>query len=341
MKQGLLLLNLGSPDSPSVKDVRRYLNQFLMDEYVIDVPYILRALIVKCFVLPFRPKKSAEAYSEVWTERGSPLITISQDYYEGVKKQLNVPTELAMRYGNPSIPSALKKLKEAGVQKLLVFPLYPHYAMSTTLTGQVEVESQIKKLNYNIETKYIEPFYEDKNYIEILSETISSFVKKKSFEHLIFSYHGLPERHLRKTDPTKEHCMKVSDCCNNPSVAHSKCYKAQTVKTTDGVVKTLGLAPNQYTIAYQSRLGSDPWIKPFTEDTVIKLAKEGKKHIHVVCPAFVADCLETLEEIQMGLQETFEENGGETLTLIPCLNVNQKWIDLSVNWVNDSLKELV
>ncbi len=330
--QAILLLNLGSPNSPNTKDVRTYLDEFLMDPYVIDLPYLLRALIVKGLILPSRPKQSAKAYASIWTEDGSPLIVISQLVSQSLADQIEKPVVLAMRYGNPSITDTLKTLFEQHtISKLLVIPLYPQYAMSTVKTGIVAVENAINKLKPSTKIQVLPPFYQDDDYIAALSANTALYLQEE-YDHLLFSYHGLPERHLTKTDPTNQHCLKQADCCKTDSVAHATCYRHQCFKTTEKLVNALDIPPEKYSVAFQSRLGKAKWLEPYTENTIKQLAHQGVKKLLVICPAFVADCIETLEEIGIRGQEIFQENGGDALQLIPCLNNHPKWIETLATW---------
>ena len=332
-----LLINLGSPNSPAVKDVRVYLRQFLMDELVIDVPFLFRWIIVNLIILVFRPRKSAAAYKTIWTEEGSPLVVTSLKFGESVKKKSNIPVEMVMRYGNPSIESGLLLLNDQveSLEELFIIPMYPHYADSTWKTALEEVKSQLKKHKLAPRLKVIKPFYNHDTYIDLLSNSIKPYLNKP-YDHILFSYHGLPERHLRKADPTGMVCLKQDKCCESthPNV-HATCYRAQTVKMTELISKQLKLNPNKFSICFQSRLGSDPWTTPNTEDELIRIAKEGKKRLLIVCPAFTVDCLETLEEICEEGKELFIESGGTSFTYIPCLNLNEGFIDLVSDWIKD------
>jgi ferrochelatase len=317
---GLLLLNLGSPDSQSVRDVRRYLGEFLMDERVIDAPYLVRSVIVKGFILPFRPKRSAHAYNMVWTKEGPPLKVITEAFRKEIELLVDMPVAIAMRYGNPTPQAALAELK--GVSQLYIAPLYPHYAMSSYETA---VEHVLKSIDKTIQIKVLKPFYSEENYIDCVAETIRPFLKS----HLLFSYHGLPVRHLKKSTP---HCYTNSDCCSIPS---STCYKHQVIQTSNLVAQKLHLSKDQYSISFQSRLGRDEWIKPFTVELLQSYPSKGIKDLVVVCPAFVADCLETLEEIAMTGKEIFMKAGGESFTVVPCLNTFKPWVKTFASWCND------
>lgn len=327
-KKAVMLINLGSPDSPSVSDVRKYLDEFLMDEDVIDLPYFLRAIVVKGFILPFRPQKSAEAYQSVWWKEGSPLIVISKNVQKKLQEKVNFPVALAMRYGNPSIKSTFQNLlqQHPDLKEILIIPLYPHYAKSSTKTALSQANRVRKIIAPQVHISSIQSFFDEPNYIEALSSSIQPFLKE-NFDYYLFSYHGLPERHIRKTDITKNHCLKVENCCKTKSPAHEFCYRHQTLITTQKVTAQLGILAHQFGLSFQSRLGQDAWLKPFTEPELERLARSGVKKLAVICPAFVSDCLETIEEIGIRGKAIFRKAGGQDLTLIPCLNENDAWIN--------------
>ena len=321
---GVLLVNLGSPDSPSVPDVRRYLREFLMDERVMDVSWPLRWFIVNCCILPARPKQSAEAYHQIWSDNGSPLISISRKVQQLLQQRLRIPVELAMRYQNPSIASAISNLQAQKVTDLAVVPLFPHYAMSSFETAVERVKEVAKKLTPEMRVTIADPYFEDPHYISALVSSAAPY-KENPFDHLLFSFHGLPERHLRKSDPTCNHCLKVENCCEVLSTAHATCYRAQCFATAREFVRR-SWTPS-YSVAFQSRLGKDPWMQPYTDQELVRLARIGVKRLLVICPAFVADCLETIEEIGMRGREIFLGAGGHEYTLIPCLNDHPLWLD--------------
>lgn len=331
-----LMVNLGSPDSTETKDVKKYLGEFLMDERVIDVPYWLRSFLVKGIILNTRPRKSAKAYRKIWWEEGSPLIVISERLHKKVEERVDVPLYLAMRYGNPSIKSVLKTIKEEHplVTDILLIPLYPHYAMSSYETVEVKVREELEMIGNEVNLEVVKPFYNDDDYIKLLSNKIATY-HPEDYDQLLFSYHGIPERHVRKTDPSGSHCLKVEDCCHKPHPCQAFCYRHQTSKMTDLVNDKLGLPPEKVATSYQSRLGSDPWLQPFTDKRLEALPKEGVKKLLIVCPAFVSDCLETLEEIEMEGQEEFLEYGGEEFKMVPCLNDDDEWADLLSKWILD------
>ncbi|MCE0499472.1 MAG: ferrochelatase [Methylacidiphilales bacterium] len=327
-QKGVLLVNLGSPDSPSVPDVRKYLREFLMDGRVLDAPWPVRWCVVNLTILPKRPVESAEAYQKVWTLEGSPLVVTSRHVQRELQRRLgdHLTVELAMRYQNPGIESALLNLRSKGVQELLVFPLFPHYAMSSFETAVVRVQELAARLAPEMRLEIAAPFYRDPDYIAALVAGASDYLKS-GYDHLLFSFHGLPERHLRKADPTGAHCLQAANCCETPSIAHDTCYRAQCFATVRAFVEQAGLPSQKVSISFQSRLGRDPWLKPYTDHELERLAQSGVKKLLVMCPAFVADCLETLEEIAMRGRESFIESGGETFTFIPCLNEHPRWLD--------------
>lgn len=329
-------MNLGSPDSTEVKDVRKYLMQFLMDERVIDYPYIFRLLLVGGIIVPFRAPKSAEAYKSVWTKDGSPLIVLTKQLQEALQPKVEEPVEIAMRYGNPTMEYAFDKLTERqpGLEEVIAIPLYPHYAMSSYETA-VEYAKEIhKKRKYSFSLSFIKPFYNEPDYIHALTESIKPYLKQE-YDQVLFSYHGLPQRHMTKADPTKNHCLKVMNCCEMPSPAHATCYRHQCWTTTQLIVHNLNIPAGKVGFSFQSRLGSEEWLKPYTALRLQELPKEGVKKLIILCPAFVSDCLETLEEIAMEGKETFLHAGGETFTVIPCLNVHPLWVQSLVTWVKD------
>ena len=318
MSKGVLLVNLGSPDSPSVPDVRRYLNEFLMDGRVIDVAWPIRRFVVG-MILINRPKESGHAYEKIWTKDGSPLVVTSKHVQAAVQKRVNVPVELAMRYQNPSIESAVKNLADKGVQDMLLIPLFPHYAMSSYESAVVRVQEVVAKLAPLMKLTVQPPYFEHPDFIAALVASAAEFLKK-DYDHLLFSYHGIPERHLRKSDPTGCHCLQVENCCEVASPAHARCYRAQCFATTREFVKLAGVPKEKYSVSFQSRLGKDPWLKPYTDYELPRLAQEGKKKMLVICPAFVSDCLETIEEIGMRGCEEFKAGTGQEFTRIHCLN---------------------
>ena len=339
-KRAVLLVNLGSPDSTSVHDVRRYLREFLGDERVLDLPAAARWLLLEGIILRTRPKKSAHAYKEVWTEQGSPLIVTSQSVRDKLAAQLGAttPVYLAMRYGQPSVASVIAQIAADGVQEVLLFPQNPHYAMSSWETVVVKVYEEAARLAPQLRINSVQPYYADPDYIEALYAVTAPYLEKPH-DHLLFSYHGIPQRHLKKADSSKAHCLTVPDCCNTCSPLHATCYRAQIFATTRALVARAGLSADKYSVSFQSRLAGEPWLTPFTDFELARLPKEGRKHLLVICPAFVADCLETLEEIRGQGKETFMKAGGETFEQIPCLNDQAAYISFLAGRVNRWLAE--
>ena len=332
--KGVLLVNLGSPDSPTAKDVKPYLDEFLMDERVIDVPKILRNILVRGIILQTRPKKSAKAYAKIWWDEGSPLIVISKRFAKKLKAHTEMPVALGMRYGTITIKNALQELNDKGVDEVLVVPLYPHYAMSSYETVVVKVMEEQNQFFPEMQLTTLPAFYKNSDYIKVLSQSIAEGLEDFEYDHILFSYHGIPERHIRKSDPTKYHCKIDGSCCSINSVAHNTCYRHQVYETTELVKAELQLPEEKVSSSFQSRLAGDPWLKPYTDYEFERLAKEGKKRLAVITPAFVSDCLETLEEIAMEGKEQFEEAGGADYKHIPCLNDSDDWAKVMAKWVN-------
>ena len=335
---GLLLINLGTPESTSKKDVKNYLEEFLMDERVIDIDYWKRWLLIKGIVLNNRPAKSAEAYKKVWTKEGSPLMVHSVNLARKVQEHLGeeIYVSLAMRYGNPSISHTIKDLKEKGITKLVVLPLYPQHAMSSTETVVEKVKEEVQKQNATWEMKIIPAFYNEERYIKNLSDSIAREINITDYDKIVFSYHGIPERQVLKTDTTKSHCKIDGSCCNTPSPAHKTCYRHQSFETTKCVVNQLNWKEDQVINTFQSRLGRAEWLKPYNALTLGELPSKGVKKIAVVMPAFVADCLETLEEMRMEGKEIFLGAGGERFDVVTCLNDDDNWAKTISEWAKEA-----
>ncbi len=331
--KGVLLVNLGSPDSTSPKDVRSYLDQFLMDKRVIDIPYALRTLLVKGIILNTRPKKSAKAYQSIWWEEGSPLIVISERLTQKVASKVALPVELAMRYKNPSIEYGMQELVKKGVDEIFVVPLYPQYAMSTIETVVAEVVRVQKKRFPKVKLNYLKPFYNHPEYIKVLANSIQKHLPE-SFDKLLFSYHGVPLRHITKKD-TKDTKRVKKIYFGKETVKEETCYQTHCYKTTELVQKELGLNDDQLFLSFQSRLGMNEWLQPYTDKTVKGFPSKGVEKLVVVTPAFVSDCLETLEEIGEEAKEFFLENGGKEFTVVPCLNDDEEWADLLGKWITE------
>ena len=325
MSKGVLLVNLGSPDSAAVGDVRRYLREFLMDGRVIDVVWPLRALIVG-MVLINRPKQSVAAYHKIWTPGGSPLIVMSRRVQARLQERVTTaPVELAMRYGSPSIQEAVRRLAEEKVDEVLLIPLFPHYAMSSYETAVERVKKVAAWVAPNMRIEVQPPCGDAPDYIAALAASARNHLEA-GYDHLLFSFHGLPERHLRKSDPTGRHCLTALDCCNVASPAHATCYRAQCFKTVAAFVKQAAVPAGKYSVSFQSRLGRDSWLMPYTDMELAELPGRGIKKLLVICPAFVSDCLETLEEIGIRGRAAFLSAGGKEFALVPCLNEHPLWL---------------
>ena len=323
--RGVLLVNLGSPDSPSVADVRRYLREFLMDGRVLDAPWPIRFGVVHFAILPFRPKLSAEAYEKIWTPAGSPLIVTSRHVRDALQRRVSVPVALAMRYQNPSIPVAIAELIAEGVDDILLIPMFPHYAMSSYETAVVRVREVLARQAPGARLRVQPPYFDHPDYIAALVASAADYLRT-DFDHLLISFHGIPERHLRKADPTGGHCLAEPDCCEGSSPAHATCYRAQCLRTVAAFTRPAGIPAERFSVSFQSRLGREPWLKPYTDFELVRLAQAGVHRLLVMCPAFVSDCLETLEEISIRGRESFRAAGGAELTRIPCLNEHPAWI---------------
>jgi protoporphyrin/coproporphyrin ferrochelatase len=334
---GILLVNLGTPASTAIADVRRYLNEFLMDPYVLDVSWPARRAIVSGFILPFRPKRSSEAYAKVWDAAGpgtgSPLLHYSRLLTGAVGERLGVPCELGMRYGQPSLASALARLEARGVTEVLLVPLYPQFADSTCSTT---VRAVTDLAGGGMKLHVLPPFYARPGFIDCLAATVREHLPAR-WDHLLLSYHGLPERHVTRADPTGSHCLRSPDCCAVRSPAHATCYRHQCFRTSELLADALGIEPARFTVSFQSRLGRLPWLEPYTDHTLAALPGNGVKHLVVACPAFVADNLETLEEIGLAGRKTFLSAGGESFTLVPCLNDRGDWVEALAGWCREAM----
>lgn len=340
---GLLLVNLGTPDAPRPREVRRYLREFLSDPRVIDLPAPLRALLLHLIILPVRPRRSAEAYAKVWTERGSPLLFHSQDLAAAVQARLG-PTwrvELAMRYGSPSVSSALQALLDPhsrggprpAIERLVILPLYPQYSSAATGSSLEAIFRVLSSRWVMPSVQVIEPFFDDPGFIRAFVARGRPILESVRPDHVLFSFHGLPERHLTKAEDCGSYCLQKADCCAEVGPQNQSCYRAQCFATARRIAHELSLSPAGYTVCFQSRLGRTPWIRPFTDVVLPELRQKGARRIAVFCPAFVADCLETLEEIGMRARAQFVAEGGEELVLVPSLNATPEWVDAVVGLV--------
>ena len=330
MKRVIVLANIGTPDSPTPADVGVYLRQFLMDRDVIPFPFPLRWLLVNALIVPRRRHTSSALYKKIWSERGSPLRYLSQDLAREMQNNLPIANsvEVAMRYGSPSIEEVLLKVKDA--EYIDVVPMFPQYAGATTGSIKKECLRIGAELGITNKISFVPEFYAEDFYIDSLVEKILPV--HESIDHLLFSFHGLPEKLIAQQNV--EHCLRKSNCCDNISQANSKCYRAQCFATTARVAGRLKLSQDKYSISFQSRLGRGEWIKPYTEDSVRELARKGVARLGIVCPAFLIDCLETLEEIAIGMREVFLQEGGKELVFIPCLNADPQWNRRFSEWIN-------
>jgi protoporphyrin/coproporphyrin ferrochelatase len=324
VSKGVLLVNLGSPDSTSVGDVRRYLREFLMDGQVMDVAWPLRALIVGMILIK-RSKQSAEAYRKIWMPEGSPLIATNWHIQAELQKCVDVPVELAMRYQKPSISNAIRDLHKHDVDELFLIPLFPHYATSSYESAVERVKEVVAKLAPQMRIVVQPPFFDSPDYITALVASAGNYLQR-GYDHLLFSFHGVPERQIKKSDPTGSHCLAKGNCCEVANPAHATCYRAQCLKTVAAFVAKTGIPAGKFSVSFQSRLGHSPWLKPYTDIVLAELPNRGVKKLSVICPTFVSDCLETLEEINIRGRQTFLNAGGEEFTLIPCLNKHPLWI---------------
>jgi ferrochelatase len=334
-RTGVLLVNLGTPDSPRVADVRRYLREFLGDPRVIDIPAALRWLLLYGVILPFRPRRSAAAYACIWREEGSPLLLHSRAFAAALAEKLGdeFAVELGMRYGAPAIADALARLESRGVTHIVALPLFPQYASSSSGSAlQRILECVAERWNVpDIET--LGPFYDEPGFIEALADLAKPQLDDFEPDHVVMSFHGLPERQVRKSDTSGRHCLAGEDCCDRISDTNRFCYRAHCFATARLLAAALGLPDAGYSVAFQSRLGRTPWIRPYTDLLLPELAKRGVRRVAFLCPSFVADCLETLEEIGIRGREQWRELGGSDLLLVPCLNADPAWVEAVAGWI--------
>ncbi len=328
-KKGILLVNLGTPDSPSTANVRKYLKQFLMDGRVIDVNPVLRNVLVKGVIVPFRGPKSAKLYKEIWNDdTGSPLMHYSILQAKALQAQLgdSYQVELAMRYQSPSIKSALDKLRDAQVDSIKVIPMFPHYASASTGSVMQDVMEQISQWLTIPHVSFVNSFYNHPLMIKTFVENGRKY-QPETYDHVLFSFHGLPQRQLVKSDHSQQHCQKITDCCKIINENNKFCYSAQCYNTAQLIAQELQITNDKYTVCFQSRLGKTPWVQPYTNEVLKECAAKGYKKLLVFCPAFVADCLETVYEVTVEYGEEFKEMGGQHLQLVESLNDNPMWIE--------------
>jgi len=331
-REALLLINLGTPELPTAKSLRPYLREFLSDPRVLDVGSWKRWIVLNLFILPFRPRRSAEAYEKIWTSEGSPLLLHGRALVEKVRARLggSVLVELAMRYGRPSIPQALERLYREAVQRIVVFPLYPQYSSAATGSSLERVYREAARF-WNVPyLVVVPPFYDHPAFLEATADLARPLLERASAEKVFFSFHGVPERQILKGDRTGRTCLATADCCERLSAANRDCYRAQCFETARLLAKRLGIPPERRVVCFQSRLGRDPWIRPYTDEAIREAARSGVRRAAILSPAFVADCLETLEELGIRAVEQFRSEGGEHLEVVPCLNATDPWADAVV-----------
>ena len=333
--EGVLLINLGSPKELSKKSVRQYLRVFLSDDNVVDLPKFFQQFILRLFILPFRPKNTLEAYEKIWTKEGSPLIISTESIANKLSQKTGWNVEYAMRYEEPSIEKALHNFKKNEINKIYVISLYPHNAMATTVTTELETRNVAMNVSNDFELIFTKPFFDNDEYINAIANSIKPYIENESFDKIVFSYHGIPKRQAIKTDETGKHCFSTPNCCEVKNDGSKDCYRSHTRIASDLTAKKLGLNNEQWEIAYQSRIGPG-WLTPFTDKRLAKLPEEGNKNIAILCPSFISDCLETLEEIDIRGRETFMNAGGENMTYIPCLNDSEDTVNLIENLVRAS-----
>jgi ferrochelatase len=334
---GVLLVNLGTPDAPQAPEVRRYLREFLSDPRVLDISPLGRWLLLNLIILPRRPARSAEAYRKIWGPDGSPLLSHSRALCERVRAELpEYEVVLAMRYGNPSIAAGLKQLRDRGCDRVVVFPLYPQYAASSTGSSVEAVYREAAGLWNTPYLTVVPPFYVDPGFIDAFAAVGAPALAEFRPDHVLYSFHGLPERHMHKSDVSGTHCLRSDDCCAQIVSANRHCYRAQCYATARALTGRLGLDPATTSVSFQSRLGRAVWIRPYTDIVLPELARRGVKRVAVFCPAFVADCLETLEEIGIRAEADFKAAGGEALTLVPSLNAHPAWVSAAVDLIREA-----
>lgn len=336
---GLLLVNVGTPDAPTPSAVRRFLREFLSDPRVMDINPVGRFLLLRLVILPFRPRRSAHAYRQIWTEGGSPILVHGRALASEVQRRLGDSwhVELAMRYGEPSIAEAFEAFERARVDHAVVLPLFPQRAASTTDTAIEAVHREARRRAESLRLTFVDAFHDRDDFLAAFAAVGRPALDSTDADHVLFSFHGLPERHVRKADPSGHHCLATPDCCNSIAVVNRDCYRAQCFATARALANVLALDRGQWTTCFQSRLGRVPWIEPHTDAVIARLAAGGARRLAVFCPAFVADCLETLEEIGIRARASFVAAGGEELTLVPSLNSSAAWIDAVANMATEAV----
>jgi ferrochelatase len=340
-RTGVLLINIGTPDDATPEAVGRYLREFLMDGYVLDMPFWKRWFLVNRIIVPRRKYDSAKHYQEIQTDEGSPLMFHTKRFAASLSTELanrdgDYVVEIGMRYGNPSIGAALSRLKASSVNRVVVMPLYPQYTQSSFLTATVETKKRARQIGLESQLSFVDPFYDDKRFIKAWAQRVEEHLGERELDHVVFSYHGIPVRHIKKLDPSGGHCLGSSDCCAQISVVNQNCYRAQCFATSGAIARELGLEADRFTTCFQSQFGRDVWIGPNLDDRLRELPGRGLKRVAVLCPSFVADCLETVEEIGIRGSEDFMQAGGKELTLVPCLNSDPAWITAAADLITNS-----
>ncbi len=331
-EKGILLAALGSPETPTLRAVRRYLRRFLMDGFVLDLPLPLRALLVNLLIVPFRAPKTLRSYKTIWTSEGPPLTATVKRLAEKLEKRTGLPVTVGMRYSAPTLRDAVLQLASRNVTEILLVPLYPHYALATYESTVRAARCARDRFSPGTPLLALKPFYSDSAYIEALAGLLAPFLEEP-FDHLLFTYHSVPLRHLKKADPTGEHCLRKPDCCNTPSPAHLTCYKVHVLTTTKLLAQRLDLAPEKYSISFQSKFGPGAWLEPATEECFLQLPSKGVRNLVVTAPSFTSDCLETLEQIKLRGREAFLSAGGRRFLYAPCLNDHRLWVEAIAGWI--------
>lgn len=341
MRTGFLLINLGTPEGTRPSDLRRYLREFLGDPRVLDLPPLGRWALLNLVILPFRPRRSAEAYRKIWTERGSPLLYHGQDLRDRVAERLGdeVVVELAMRYGRPSLATGLGRLAAKGVSRIVALPLFPQYSAATTGSALEALYREAGRRWVSPPLEVLPAFYDHPAFIDALAARALPIIEEKQPEKVLFSFHGLPERQLVRADPSGARCLRSDDCCERIDEGNAFCYRAHCLATARALGEALGLPEEQRVVCFQSRLGRTPWMRPYTEEVLAELPKQGVRRAVILSPAFVADCLETLEELGIRGRETWRAAGGESLDLVPGLNASSAWVDAVVTLFREGRSE--
>lgn len=342
MNTGIILLNLGTPDNADLDSVKRYLKEFLSDPFVIDINPVARWLLVNALIVPFRSPKTLEAYLKIWTVDGSPLLIHLNDLRKKVGQQLGAGfiVESAMRYGKPTIENALLSLKSKHVDRIVVMMLYPQFALSSSQSSIEEIKTTAKRLKLGLPLDFVPPFYDHPSFIDAFAVCGQTSIDQIKPDHVLFSFHGLPIRHIKKTECQPNFCLATRGCCDRIQQANANCYRAQCFSTARHLAQTLKISDENYSVSFQSRLGRTPWIQPFTDEVIGELREKGVKRLVVFCPSFVADCLETLEEINIRLRSSFIEMGGEAFDLVTCPNAEPVWAKGVSQIIKDHLNNI-